>query len=105
MSSSASAAPRGRAARDRLRHHAGLRGHAALCLAEDFDDLRRRLSRLVVGFDRDGKPVTATDLKAVGALMVLLKDALLPNLVQTIEACRPSSTADRSPTSPTAATR
>src|SRR5512146_1253920 len=58
---------------------------AALCLAEDFDDLRRRLARLIVGFDREGKPVTAADLKAVGALMVLLKDALLPNLVQTLE--------------------
>jgi formate--tetrahydrofolate ligase len=58
---------------------------AALCLAEDFDDLRGRLARLIVGFDRDGKAVTATDLGAVGALMVLLKDALLPNLVQSIE--------------------
>ncbi|KAB2957991.1 MAG: formate--tetrahydrofolate ligase [Thermoanaerobaculia bacterium] len=58
---------------------------AALCLSEDFDDLRRRLSRLIVALDRDGKPTTAADLKAVGALMVLLKDALHPNLVQTVE--------------------
>jgi formate--tetrahydrofolate ligase len=58
---------------------------AALCLAQDFDDLRGRLARLIVALDRDGKPTTAADLKAVGALMVLLKDALLPNLVQTVE--------------------
>jgi formate--tetrahydrofolate ligase len=58
---------------------------AALCLAEDADDLRARLARLIVALDRDGQPVTADDLKSVGALMVLLKDALLPNLVQTIE--------------------
>ncbi len=58
---------------------------AVLSLAEDETDLRARLSRLIVGLDRDGKAVTAADLKAVGALMVLLKDALLPNLVQTVE--------------------
>ena len=58
---------------------------AALCLSEDYDDLRRRLARLIVALDRDGKPTTAADLKAVGALMVLLKDALHPNLVQTVE--------------------
>jgi len=58
---------------------------AALCLSEDEADLRARLARLIVGLDRDGKAVTAADLKAVGALMVLLKDALMPNLVQTVE--------------------
>ena len=58
---------------------------ATLCLAEDSDDLRRRLGRLIVALDRDGQPVTATDLNAVGALMVVLKDALLPNLVQSCE--------------------
>ncbi len=58
---------------------------AALCLSEDEADLRVRLARLIVGLDRDGKAVTAADLKAVGALMVLLKDALMPNLVQTVE--------------------
>jgi len=58
---------------------------AVLCLAEDADDLRARLSRLLVGVAGDGRPVTAADLEAVGAMVVLLKDALMPNLVQTIE--------------------
>ncbi|MFL6194577.1 MAG: formate--tetrahydrofolate ligase [Thermoanaerobaculia bacterium] len=58
---------------------------AVLCLADDADDLRARLSRLLVGLSFDGKPVTSADLQAVGAMMVLLKDALLPNLVQTGE--------------------
>jgi formate--tetrahydrofolate ligase len=58
---------------------------AALCLAEDAEDLRARLSRLLLALTRDGKPVTAADLQAVGAMMVVLKDALLPNLVQTGE--------------------
>jgi len=56
---------------------------AALCLAEDAEDLRRRLARLLVALTADEKPVTAADLHAVGAMMVILKDALLPNLVQT----------------------
>ena len=58
---------------------------AALCLAEDVDDLRRRLSRLLIALTHDGTPVTAEDLKAVGAMMVLLRDAMMPNLVQTCE--------------------
>jgi formate--tetrahydrofolate ligase len=58
---------------------------AALCLAEDADDLRRRLSRLLVALTPGDDPVTAADLQAVGAMMVVLKDALLPNLVQTGE--------------------
>ncbi|MFO7694196.1 MAG: formate--tetrahydrofolate ligase, partial [Vicinamibacterales bacterium] len=58
---------------------------AALCLSEGYDDLRRRLSRIVVALDFERKPVTAADLKAVGAMMVLLKDAMLPNLVQTCD--------------------
>jgi formate--tetrahydrofolate ligase len=58
---------------------------AVLCLAEDADDLRARLGRLVVALSLQGEPVTAADLQAVGAMMVLLKDALLPNLVQSIE--------------------
>ncbi|HPC84311.1 MAG TPA: formate--tetrahydrofolate ligase [Thermoanaerobaculaceae bacterium] len=58
---------------------------AALCLAEDIEDLRRRLERIIVAFTFSRKPVTAADLKAVGAMLVLLKDALKPNLVQTIE--------------------
>jgi len=58
---------------------------AALCLAEDADDLRARLSRLLVGLTYDGAPVTAGHLQAVGSMMVLLRDALMPNLVQTCE--------------------
>ncbi len=58
---------------------------ATLCLAEDGDDLRQRLGRTLVALDRDRQPVTAADLNAVGAMMVLLKDALMPNLVQTGE--------------------
>ena len=58
---------------------------AALCLAESYDDLRRRLARIVVALTAERAAVTAADLKAVGAMMVLLKDALLPNLVQTVD--------------------
>ncbi len=58
---------------------------AVLCLAENAEDLRARLSRLVVALSTSGQPVTAGDLQAVGAMMVILKDALLPNLVQTGE--------------------
>jgi len=58
---------------------------AILALAADLDDLRARLGRIVVGTTEDGKPVTAEDLKAAGAMAVLLKDALMPNLIQTLE--------------------
>ena len=58
---------------------------AVLCLASDVNDLKMRLSRLVVAYTRDGKPVTAGDLNAQGAMAALLKDALKPNLVQTLE--------------------
>ncbi len=58
---------------------------AVLALATDFDDLRRRLSRLTVAIDQRGEPVTAADVDAVGSLMALLRDALSPNLVQTTE--------------------
>ncbi len=58
---------------------------AVLCLASDISDLKLRLSRLVVAYTRDGKPVTAGDLNAQGAMAALLKDALKPNLVQTLE--------------------
>jgi formate--tetrahydrofolate ligase len=58
---------------------------AALCLSEGLDDLRVRLDRILVGFDGDGKPVTPKDLKATGAMLALLKDAMAPNLVQTTE--------------------
>jgi formate--tetrahydrofolate ligase len=58
---------------------------AILALAESRADLRQRLARIVVGFDTQGGAVTAADLRAVGAMMVLLDDALMPNLVQTTE--------------------
>jgi formate--tetrahydrofolate ligase len=58
---------------------------AILALASSRQDLRKRLSQIVVGFDSSGKPVCAEDLKATGAMMVLLNDALMPNLVQTTE--------------------
>ncbi len=58
---------------------------AILCLAKDMADLKERLSRMVVAYSYDKKPVTARDLQAVGAMATLLKDALKPNLVQTLE--------------------
>jgi len=58
---------------------------ALLCLASDLDDLQRRLEQIVVALNRNGKPVTAAELKAAGAMAVVLKDAIKPNLVQTLE--------------------
>ncbi|MDD7050730.1 MAG: formate--tetrahydrofolate ligase [Lachnospiraceae bacterium] len=58
---------------------------AVLCLADDMEDLKARLSRMVVAYSFEGKPVTAGELGAVGAMAVLLKDALKPNLIQTLE--------------------
>lgn len=58
---------------------------AVLCLAADIPDLKARLSRIIVGYTYDDKPVTAGELKAAGAMTALLKDALKPNLVQTLE--------------------
>ena len=58
---------------------------AILCLSQDHEDLRTRLSRILVGFSEDGKPVTAGDIGAPGAMVALLKDAMLPNLVRTTE--------------------
>ena len=58
---------------------------AVLCLAESLSDLKARLSRIIVGYTYDNRPVTAGDLKAAGAMTALLKDALKPNLVQTLE--------------------
>lgn len=58
---------------------------AVFCLANSIDDLKARLSRIIVGYTYDDQPVTAGDLKAVGAMTALLKDALKPNLVQTLE--------------------
>ena len=57
---------------------------AVFCLARDINDLKERLGRIVVGYTYDDKPVTAADLKAVGAMAALLKDAIKPNLVQTL---------------------
>lgn len=58
---------------------------ACLCLAEDLMDLKERLARVVVAYTYDGRPVTARDLKAQGSMALLLKDAIKPNLVQTLE--------------------
>lgn len=58
---------------------------AILCLADGYDDLKSRIERILVGYTYDGKPVTAGQLKAQGSMAALLKDALKPNLIQTIE--------------------
>lgn len=58
---------------------------AILCLAADIDDLKQRLANIIVAYDRDGRPITAGMLKAQGAMAALLKEALKPNLVQTLE--------------------
>ena len=58
---------------------------AVLCLAADMDDLKKRLGRMVVAYNFKGEPVTASDLNAVGSMAALLKDALKPNLIQTLE--------------------
>lgn len=58
---------------------------AILCLATSLQDLKKRLGKIIVAYDMDGKPVTASDLKADGAMTLLMKDAVKPNLVQTLE--------------------
>jgi len=58
---------------------------AILCLAQDLQDLERRLGNIVIGYTREKTPITASDLSAHGAMTVLLKDAIMPNLVQTLE--------------------
>ncbi|ETP73955.1 formyltetrahydrofolate synthetase [Lachnospiraceae bacterium JC7] len=58
---------------------------AVLCLADNMDDLKVRLARIIVAYDVDGKPVTAEDLHATGAMAALLKDAIKPNIIQTLE--------------------
>ena len=58
---------------------------AILCLAQDLQDLERRLGNIVIGYTREKTPITASDLSAHGAMTVLLKDAMMPNLVQTLE--------------------
>ena len=58
---------------------------AILCLADDLADLRARLGRIIVAYNFAGEPVTADDLHATGAMTALLKDAVKPNLIQTLE--------------------
>ena len=58
---------------------------AILCLAADFNDLKERLGRIIVAYNYQNEPVTAKDLKAVGAMAALLKDAIKPNMIQTLE--------------------
>ena len=58
---------------------------AVLCLATDMKDLKERLGKMVVAYNYQGQPVTASDIKAVGSMAALLKDALKPNLIQTLE--------------------
>lgn len=58
---------------------------AILCLAKDLDDLKRRFAKIIIGYNRAGEPVTAGDLNAEGAMAALMKDAVKPNLVQTLE--------------------
>ncbi len=58
---------------------------AALCLASDLMDLKERFKKIIVAYSRDGKPITADDLKAAGSMALLMKDAVKPNLVQTLE--------------------
>lgn len=58
---------------------------AVLCLADDIDDLKKRLGRMIIAYTYEGKPITASDLNAQGAMAALLKDAMKPNLVQTLE--------------------
>ena len=58
---------------------------AILCLADDMEDLKKRLSRIIVAYNVDGEPVTAGELNAVGSMAALLKDAIKPNLIQTLE--------------------
>ncbi len=77
---------------------------AVLCLSSSIRDLKERLSRIVVGYTFDRKPVTAGDLHAQGAMAALLKDALMPNLVQTLEGTPAFVHGGPSRISPTAAT-
>lgn len=58
---------------------------AILCLAEDLEDLKKRFGEIIIGYNRSGQPVMASDLKAQGAMAALMKDAIKPNLVQTLE--------------------
>ena len=77
---------------------------AILCLATDIEDLKRRIGNILLGYTNDDKPFTVNDLGVAGAITVLLKDALLPNLVQTTENTAAFVHGAHSPTSHTAAT-
>jgi len=83
---------------------------AILCLSKDLEDLQKRLGSIIVAYTRERKPITCADIKADGAMTVLLKDAMQPNLVQSPIWCRrsrtirPLSMVDHSPTSPMAVT-
>ena len=77
---------------------------AVFCLAKDISDLKERLGNILVAYAKDGSPVYAKDLKAHGAMAALLKDAIKPNLVQTIEGTPAFVHGGPSPISPTAAT-
>ena len=77
---------------------------AVLCLAEDFNDLKKRLGRIIIGYNYDNKPVTSSDLKAQGAMTALLRDALMPNLARPWKAPRLLYTAGLLPILHTAAT-
>ena len=78
---------------------------AIFCLAKDLEDLKERLGNIIVAYTRERKPVRAKELNAHGAMAALLKDAIAPNWCRRWKARPPSSTAARSPTSRTAATR
>ena len=77
---------------------------AILCLAGDMADLKDRLGKIIVAYDYDNNPVTADDLHATGAMAALLKDAIKPNLVQTLENTPAKYMAGRLPILHTAAT-
>ena len=78
---------------------------AIFCLAKDLDDLKTRLGNIIIGYTRDRKPVRAKDINAHGAMTALLKDAIAPNLVQTLEGTLAFITVARSRTSRMVATR
>ena len=77
---------------------------AVLCLASDLMDLKQRIARIIVGYNRKGEPITAHDLKAEGAMTALLKDAIKPIWCRHWSTTLPLSTAVPLPTSHTAAT-
>ena len=77
---------------------------AVLCLADGISDLKARLARMIVAYTYDGRPVTAHDLRAEGAMTALLKDAVKPNLVQTLEGTPAFIHGGPFATSPTGAT-